>query len=413
VPAASDGGSNAARPLVSLAAAQGFASPRALYIHYPFCVHRCHYCDFSVKRSSDPPFEEWLAALETDLTWWFAVTGWPRRLPLDSIFVGGGTPSLVPESGPAALAAVLSERFVLDGLLEWTVESNPVSLTERVAEAWRVAGATRLSVGVQAFDDLTLRWLGRLHDRETAEQALRIAGAAGFERLSVDLLFGLPGEVERSLDREIDQLLEHDVDHVSAYGLTVEPRTPLARWVELGRVTPAGGEAYETEYRTISGRLIDAGFGHYEVSNFARPGQECRHNWYYWNRSPYLGLGPSSHGFFPPLRVWNTFRWDRYRKVLEAGAGPVESWEKLDEADVALERLWLGLRTRKGIEADDATWRDAVGRRLPEWIDQGWVRLEAGRVMATTDGWLRLDELVTEIGGGVREAPLIEGGHKN
>jgi len=377
----------------------GTAAPRALYLHFPFCAHRCHYCDFSVTRDSSPPVDEWLALIEEELAWWFARGGWVPPLPLETVFVGGGTPSLAGTTGPSRLAAVLRRWFEPVGTrAEWSVEANPASLDEEVASAWLEAGATRISVGVQALDDDALRWLGRLHDREGAATAVRAARRAGFRSISADLLFGLPLEVPRSLGDELDRLLELGIDHVSAYGLTVEPRTPLARRVELGRATPTTPERYEEEYRLVAGRLTAAGLVHYEVSSFARPGHECRHNWYYWNRSPYLGVGPSAHGFLPPLRLWNAFRWDRYREAIRSGTGPLEGWERLAPAEESLERLWLGLRTREGIPRADAPAAEALERRLVAWTDAGWIRVERGRLRATVDGWLRLDELVAELG---------------
>ncbi|MDX1395069.1 MAG: radical SAM family heme chaperone HemW [Gemmatimonadota bacterium] len=371
--------------------------PRALYIHYPFCAHRCHYCDFSVTRAAVPPADEWIDCLACELPWWFETAGWAAPLALDSVFIGGGTPSLMDPDVPGALADVLGVWFGLEEDVEWTVESNPASLTDEVATAWRAAGANRLSIGVQSFDDEVLSWLGRLHDRATAEAAVRTARRAGFDNINLDLMFGLPEAIRRDLDTELEILIDTGVDHVSAYGLTIEPDTPLARQVTLGRVVPTGGSAYGHEYRTIAARLEAAGMRHYEVSNFASDGRECRHNWYYWNRSPYLGIGPSAHGYLPPLRIWNAFRWSRYRDVVRAGAGAVDGYESLGPAEEPLERLWLGLRTREGLVRDDPEWGAVLSARADEWERLGWVRTTGGRVVATAEGWLRLDELVTRL----------------
>lgn len=377
----------------------GAPAPRALYLHYPFCEHRCHYCDFSVKRASVPPVEEWIEAIRAELDWWFEACGWSAPLELDTVFVGGGTPSFLGPEGPQRIGELLRERFLIDPeTVEWTVEANPKTFTREVAGAWRAAGANRASLGVQAFDDGVLAWLGRLHDARKASAAVGVARETGFESVNIDFMFGLPKEVPREVEAEIDRALALGIDHVSAYGLTIEPRTPLARRVEAGRVRPARGEAYADEYRRIATAFRAAGLLHYEVSNFARPGHECRHNWYYWNRSPYLGVGPSAHGFLPPSRVWNAFRWDRYSEAVRTGVGPVEGREVLEPADVVLERLWLGLRTREGIDVSAEEWRDALGERLNAWVEQAWVTREGNRVTATLEGWLRLDELVADIG---------------
>ena len=373
--------------------------PRAIYVHYPFCEHRCHYCDFSVTRATDPPTQVWVEAIGLELEWWFRTTGWSRPLDVDTVFVGGGTPSFLDREGPKSLRAILETRLDLESAdLEWTVEANPRTFTAATARAWRRAGANRVSLGVQAFDDSVLRWLGRLHSAEEAEAAVTVARSEGYDNVSIDLMFGLPRTVTRDLGKEARRAVDLGVDHVSAYGLTIEPRTPLARRVEMGEIEPAGERAYAEQYRIASTVLREAGFDHYEVSNFARPGRECRHNWYYWNRSAYLGLGPSAHGFLPPTRVWNVFRWDRYLGAVRADEGAVEGREELAPADVVLERLWLGLRTRAGVDVSTPEWREALGRRLDSWVDSGWVTLEGDRAVATLEGWLRLDELVAEVG---------------
>ncbi len=369
--------------------------PRALYVHVPFCTHRCHYCDFAVTRSADPPIDRFLAAIEGELAWWFETGHWIDRPPLDSVFVGGGTPSLLGARGMERLGACLERRFRFTDDLEWTAEANPASFDRPLAVAWKGAGVNRVSLGVQALDDDALAWLGRLHDRKGAIAAVEAALEGGVENVSLDLLFGLPETVERNLPAEIDTALGLGPTHLSVYGLTIEPGTPLARRVELGRVLPVSEARYAIEYRAVAQRLGLAGLIHYEVSNFAEPGRECRHNWYYWNRKPYLGIGPSSHGFLPPFRIWNSRRWDRYRDV--AATGPVSGVERLTPEAERLERIWLGLRTRRGLPASDPAWNDAG--QLARWIELGWLERRGASIVATLEGWLRLDALVATIAG--------------
>ncbi|MDX1578764.1 MAG: coproporphyrinogen-III oxidase family protein, partial [Gemmatimonadota bacterium] len=315
---------------------------------------------------------------------------------LDTLFIGGGTPSLMGGPGLVALSEALSQWFSLDPEgTEWTVEANPASFDRSLAEAWRAAGVNRVSLGVQALDDGALKWLGRLHDGRVAREAVATAAEAGFEDINIDLLFGLPEEVERDLEAEVAEALALPVTHVSLYGLTIEPRTALARSVRQGRTRPPGGERYASEYRAACSALREAGFEHYEVSNFARPGHQCRHNWSYWKRIPYLGLGPSGHGFLPPYRTWNVFRWDRYERALRTGAGPLEGWERPDPGQRALERIWLGLRTNEGVPA---RWESPAARRsLDRWEAAGWMETRADRLVGTVEGWLRLDAMVAEI----------------
>lgn len=373
-------------------------APTAVYVHFPFCTHRCHYCDFSVARSAEPPVAEWLDCVSAELDWWFDTAGWASPVRLDTLFVGGGTPSLLGPEGMRELGRRLRGRLTLDERIEWTAEANPISFSEDLGSAWREAGVNRLSLGVQSLDDGVLRWLGRLHDADAAARAVEAARAAGFASVNLDLMFGLPAGVRRDLAAELGRVTDLGVEHVSAYGLTIEARTPLAQWVELGRVKPASGAAYAAEYREVAGRLAGDGYEHYEVSSFARPGHQCRHNWYYWNRAPYLGLGPSAHGFLPPNRIWNVFRWVAYRDVVRAGAGPVEGSERLGAREVELERLWLGLRTDRGLPATDPAWGDRA--KMAGWLQAGWLRREDDRVVASVEGWLRMDAMVSELWNG-------------
>lgn len=407
------GGSDAGVP-------RGATPPRSLYVHFPFCWHRCHYCDFSVARSRRPPVEEWLRALEGELGWWFSGAGWEAPLELETLYVGGGTPSLLGPSGMDRLASLLSRWFRWHrDEVEWSAEANPASLDRKLCEAWRRAGVNRVSVGVQSFEDGALRWLGRLHGADEARRAVAAARAAGFRDVNLDLIFGLPEEVRRDWRAEVRGALEAGASHVSAYGLTAEPRTPLGRRVERGWVRLPGEERYEREYRAVSEALCAEGWVHYEVSNFARPGRECRHNWRYWDGSPYLGIGPSAHSYFPPHRSWNVFRWDAYRKAVSAGDPPLAGVEEVSGRAATMERVWLGLRTRAGL-ATDELHRAGLGPegiwRVRRWIGAGWLTVGRGRVRATLEGWLRLDELTAELaacleGGGVaaRRRPEPDG----
>lgn len=372
--------------------------PRALYLHFPFCVHHCHYCDFSVERSKLPPIDSWLTTIDLELAWWFERAGWAPGAPLDTVFIGGGTPSLLGADGVRELAERIGAWFAIrSDSTEWTVEANPESFDVRLGSAWRLAGVNRLSLGVQSLDDEVLAWLGRLHDQHAAEAAVRAAAEAGFEDVNVDLIFGLPSEPSRDLGREFDRVLALEVSHISLYGLTVEPRTPLAEWIRVGRVPGPEDEQYADEYRFLTMRLEEAGYEHYEVSSFARPGAQCRHNWYYWNRSPYLALGPSSHGFLPPIRTWNLFRWDRYERAVRAGGGPIEGWEHVTRAAEDLERIWLGLRTNRGLPAGSSDGTRTRAKQFQRWAAAGWLEQREDRWRATTEGWLRMDAMIAEM----------------
>ncbi|MGD8497023.1 MAG: radical SAM family heme chaperone HemW [Gemmatimonadales bacterium] len=373
--------------------------PRSVYVHVPFCAKRCHYCDFSVARAATPPLDAYFDALARDLDAWFEEYGWAEPVRVETLFIGGGTPSLLGPDGMRRLAALLRTRFTWDpARVEWTAEANPNSLTDEVCAAWRELGVNRLSIGVQSFQDGPLAWLGRLHDAAEAASAVERAGAAGFERINVDLIFGLPDDVPRDWGSDVARALELGVTHVSAYGLTAEPRTPLGRLVDLGRVRMPGDRRYGDEYLEVAGVLARAGYEHYEVSNFARPGHASVHNWHYWDGSEYLGLGPSAHSYLCGERIWNVHRWDRYRRAAETRDTLREGRERPDSAARRLERIWLGLRTRAGVP-----WAEVgpVGHeaKLASWRDEGWIAPDGAALRLTPAGWLRLDPIAAEVAG--------------
>jgi putative oxygen-independent coproporphyrinogen III oxidase len=368
---------------------------RSVYVHAPFCVRRCFYCDFAVHVRREGDVEAWSEALAGELRGVRAEGVFELARPLDTLYVGGGTPSLLGPAAMDALAGVLGAERVRGDGLEWTAEANPESLTGAVATAWKAAGLNRLSLGVQSFDEHVLHWMGRMHGPEGAVEAVDVARAAGFENLSIDLIFGVPGRLGRSWRDDLERVLTLDVAHVSLYGLSVERGTPLGRAVAAGSEAPVDEEQYRAEYLTAAQLLTGAGYLHYELSNFARPGLESRHNAAYWDGTPYLGLGNGAHSYAHPLRRWNVRDWSEYAARAAAGTIPEAEREEIDAAAVRLERLWLGLRTRAGLDLDGLPPAavDVAGR----WVDAGWARASEGRLRLTAEGWLLLDRLAVEL----------------
>lgn len=373
----------------------GTSEPRALYVHFPFCTHHCHYCDFSVRRSAEPPLGEWLSAIAQDLDEWARNPEVRRPIRLDSVYIGGGTPSLLGADGMKRLREVLDGRVMLSDSAEFTAEANPISFGPDTARGWCDAGVTRVSLGVQSFADGPLEWLGRLHDADGAIRAVEAALAAGFASVNVDLIFGLPPSIVRDWDREIRFVADLAIPHASTYGLTAEPRTPLGRWVDRGQVRLAEESAYEAEYLNSAAALAGAGLRQYEISSFALQGHESLHNWHYWERRSYLGAGPSAHSFLNPRRVWNVRSWDAYRSAAETGATLREGSEILSPRQTRLEEVWLGLRTRKGLPLRHRVWDTGLARQnLSVWREAGWLIEHEDRILLTPGGWLRLDALV-------------------
>jgi oxygen-independent coproporphyrinogen-3 oxidase len=372
--------------------------PRSLYVHVPFCTRRCSYCDFAVQATREAPVEAWLEAVGTELRLLAEDRGWEGPPQLDTLYLGGGTPSLLGTGAMAALAGRLRPHATWDpATVEWTCEANPESFTPGLAADWRAAGVNRISLGVQTFHEPSLRWMGRLHGPEGPVRAMLSARAAGFESVSVDLIFGLPERLGRDWGADLERALELDPEHVSLYGLTAEPGAPLGRWVGEGRETLADEDRYADEYLLAHERLTAAGFEHYEVSNFALPGRASRHNFVYWTGAPYAALGPGAHAFYPPLRRWNLRSWDAYREALLQGRLPTEGEEVVDAGEAALERVWLGLRTRLGYPLAEAA--PAQREMAARWAREGWGAVEEEVLRLTARGWLLLDRLAVELAG--------------
>lgn len=369
-------------------------TPEHLYVHVPFCVRRCSYCDFAVTVSREPPVAAWLDAVEQELMGLLRAHGWDR-LRLQTVYIGGGTPSLLGTGALGAFAERLARHADLAPDVEWTAEANPESLTAELAADWRAAGVNRISLGVQTFHEPALHWMGRLHGPDGAERAVRAARAGGLANISVDLIFGLPARLDRDWADDLERALALEPAHVSLYGLTAEKETPLGRWVRAGEEQLADEDRYAAEYLLAAERLGTAGFEHYEVSNFARPGLRSRHNTAYWNGASYIGLGAGAHSFAAGTRWWNERDWARYRERVAAGEAPRQGAEQVGAAEQGLERVWLLLRTGDGVEPTSLS----AGQQalLRQWMQRGWAVAEGARVRLTAEGWLLLDRLAVDL----------------
>lgn len=370
------------------------ATTAVVYVHAPFCARRCFYCDFAVQVRRTGDLDGWLAALAGELRAVEAEGLFDLAPRLDTLYVGGGTPSLLGPDAMAGLARVLG-RGRLHPDMEWTAEANPESFTSEVARGWRAAGVNRVSLGVQTFHEPALRWMGRLHGPEGAATAVTTLRDAGMESFSVDLIFGLPAHVGRSWSQDLARALELDPPHISLYGLSVEGSTPLGRAVREGREPAVDEDRYSEEFLEAAEALTAAGYEHYEVSNFARPGHASRHNAAYWTGEPYLGLGNGAHSYAPPVRRWNLREWEGYASAATQGASPEEGREVLDTDAFRLERVWLGLRTSDGLAVEELGG-GAVGL-AERWERDGLATRAGGRMRLTAAGWLLLDRLAVEL----------------
>jgi len=363
-----------------------------LYIHVPFCARRCSYCDFAIAVRRNVPSALYVQRVLEEWGTWEEHPAWGDSPTLDTVYLGGGTPSLLePELISKLLETVSRSRCIVSGA-EITLEANPDDVDAKRAAAWRAAGVNRVSLGVQSFEPLVLRWMHRTHTREQVPAAVAALRKAGIENLSLDLIFGLPSELERNWEADLTDALALSPDHLSIYGLTVESHTPLMHWIERGETRPAPESGFVEQFLATHARLSESGFDHYEVSNYARPGYRAAHNSAYWRRAPYVGLGPSAHSGLGNERRWNLREWAAYDSALERGESVIAGRELLTEPALRLEALYLGLRTTEGLPEPTVPARQATS-----WIDAGWMERERGRLRLTPEGWLRLDALVAEI----------------
>ena len=361
--------------------------PRHLYVHIPFCARRCSYCDFSIAVRGSTPVQEYTAALRAELG-----LGIINGAVLDTVYLGGGTPSRLGGQGVADVLSAVRDRASVAKTAEITIEANPDDVNDLAVAKWVAAGVNRVSLGAQSFDDAVLKWMHRTHDAGQIGRAVRTLRRGGIKNISLDLIFALPASLNRSWERDLTLALDLEPQHVSLYGLTVEAHTPIARWAGRGVVVEGSEAQYEEEFLLANKSMTRAGFDHYEVSNFALPGNASRHNSAYWTGAPYAAVGPSAHSFDGAVRRWNVSAYSEWVRRLMAGRPVVGGEETLTAENRDAEAVYLGLRTRHGLEISEA---DLDTARL--WVDAGWGDLENNRLRLSPAGWLRLDSLAADL----------------
>ena len=361
--------------------------PDHLYVHVPFCARRCSYCDFSIAVRSTTPVNEYTSSLKAELALG-AVTG----STLETVYLGGGTPSRLGGQGVAdVMSSIRSSARFAHGA-EITIEANPDDVNDVAAAKWVAAGVNRVSLGSQSFDDSVLMWMHRTHDANQISEAVKTLRRGGITNISLDLIFALPATLNRSWERDLTLALDLEPDHVSLYGLTVEAHTPLARWATRGAVVEGTEDQYEREFLLANETMTRAGFEHYEVSNFSLPGRASRHNSAYWTGARYAGVGPSAHSYDGAARRWNVSAYSAWALRLANGQAVIAGEEFLTAENRDAEEVYLGLRTRRGLEINE-TELEVVGR----WVEAGWAELENSRLRLTPTGWLRLDSLAADL----------------
>ncbi|MFC7450728.1 radical SAM family heme chaperone HemW [Rhodococcus daqingensis] len=374
--------------------------PFGIYIHVPFCATRCGYCDFNtytageLGTSASP--QSWLEGLRRELDAAAVMLGASGAVPAaETVFVGGGTPSLLGGDGLADVLGAVRSSFGLAEGAEVTTESNPESTSPEFFGRLREAGFTRVSLGMQSAAQHVLRILDRTHTPGRPVAAAQEARAAGFEHVNLDLIYGTPGERDEDLDASLDAVLSAGVDHVSAYALIVEDGTALARKVRRGDLPAPDDDVLAARYERIDARLAEAGLSWYEVSNWAKDDAACRHNLGYWDGGDWWGAGPGAHGHVGGVRWWNVKHPARYADQLAAGELPVADSEHLTAEDRHMERVMLTLRLRSGLPAADLRPGELVAAERA--VADGLLARADDRLVLTDRGRLLADGVIRDI----------------
>ena len=379
----------------------------ALYVHIPYCLAKCPYCDFNSYAARVWPEDAYADALLAELAHATREGIFPRGTAT-SIFFGGGTPSLFAPRTIARLLDGASRELSIAGDVEITLEANPGTVDEERLAGFVAAGVNRLSFGIQSFHPELLLALGRRHSVEDSFRALRAARDAGVKNLSLDLIYAVPGESLEACAADVARAIEIAPEHVSAYNLTYEKGTALFRELQEGRVDPAPEELEVAMFHLVRERLANAGYAQYEISNYAQPGREARHNQAYWRGTPYLGLGAGAHSFVPRDASadgtsygtrWDTLRDpNRYMEAIRAAGVAVASREELTRAQAMGEACWLGLRERRGIDLEQFAARFATPLReafphVDQLLADGLVEWHEQHLRLTTQGLLVADSV--------------------
>ncbi|MFD2569180.1 radical SAM family heme chaperone HemW [Spirosoma soli] len=368
-----------------------------LYLHIPFCKQACHYCDFhfSTSLSQKSALVDALCAeliLQKDYL--------PSN-QLETVYFGGGTPSLLSESELAQISETIHAYFTISPSAEITLEANPDDLTvEKLTMLRRYVN--RLSIGIQTFDEATLRWMNRAHTATEAEVCVNRAHEAGFDNMSVDLIYGIPNRDDSMWQADLQKTLALGVPHISAYALTIEPDTAFGRWQQKGKLPPADEALAASQFETLTNALTTAGYEHYEISNFAKPGLYARHNTAYWQRRSYLGIGPSAHSYNGHSRQYNIANNARYIADIKHGKLPA-TVEELTVADQVNEYLLTGLRTQWGCSLNElnvlysADFAQKQTNDLLSMYKTGWLVREGDRLRLTESGKLFADRVAATL----------------
>jgi oxygen-independent coproporphyrinogen-3 oxidase len=360
----------------------------ALYVHIPFCFHKCHYCDFySITRQTPQRMSRFVDLILREADFWTLA---PPKLQPRTVFFGGGTPSLLPTSEMRRLIRGLRTRFHFSQCAEWTVEANPATLSDEFCHMLLDEGVDRVSMGAQSFDPAELSLLERHHNPDDVPRSLELLRSAGFRRINLDLIYAIPGQTLPRWLKSLESAMALGTDHLSCYGLTFEPNTPLGVRRRLGLVSAIDPDLEIKMLQNTRSRLAGVGLQAYEISNYARPGQECRHNLHYWMGDDYLALGPSGASHIQGTRWRNRPHLGEWETAVEAEQLPATDIETLSPRQRAGELAMLMLRLSNGI--DCAAFAGRVGHAAPALFAEAIDRLAPLGLLNVTETSIRLSD---------------------
>ncbi|HRE97797.1 MAG TPA: radical SAM family heme chaperone HemW [Flavobacteriales bacterium] len=369
-----------------------------IYLHIPFCKQACHYCDFHFSTSMgfrSAVLEAMNREIEQRKEEWNSGS-------MQTIYFGGGTPSLLSKEELTELLQTIRTNFIIDKNAEITLEANPDDITPEKLSEWKAFGINRLSIGIQSFRDEDLKLLNRAHQAEEALQSIRNAQEAGITNITIDLIYGIPGLEISDWIANLDLAIETDVPHISAYCLTVEPGTALESMVKKGKISPMNEDQGSEHFLILRDKLIAAGFEHYEISNFGKPGFHSRHNSAYWRGKPYIGIGPSAPSYSGNTRRWNVSNNKKYFDAINTGEPFWES-EELSDATRYNEYILTGLRTSYGVSEEEIAtlfgeqFRKHFRDNLFLWDLPENIQEENGRIVLTAEGRLVADRIISDL----------------
>ena len=373
----------------------------SIYVHIPFCAKKCNYCNFVSFCGKEDMIEEYITALEKEMSIYSKV--YKEDYLASSIFIGGGTPSMLPTGYISRIIKAIKEHFTVALRAEITVECNPNSITEEKLMEYKEAGVNRLSIGGQSINDNILKLIGRVHDFKTLDASLNMAKKVGFRNINVDMLLGLPSQKMKDVKKMLKYLVKKGVTHISAYSLIVEDRTPIKHQIQSGALQLPTEDETVAMYDFVVKFLKKHGINRYEVSNFAVPDCECKHNLNYWEMGEYLGLGVASHSFMEYTRYNNFMTIEKYVETLKAGKRPVENKEKASLTSLREETMMLGLRTTRGVFISrynnlfNCNLLEDKKKEIRFLQGNNLINIENGRIIVDDDAFYVLDSIIQKL----------------